>query len=264
MRRLGLIRLFFAIPNQFSNLEHRIAFSLHKNCLAGIEISGYRAIFTAPTFIEFRRTVAMGSEKKVIEPFLDKIKEGDTVFDIGASVGLYTVFIAKKVGGDGRVVSFEPERQSRERLMGNIRLNSLGNVRVVSDALGRDESRQFLRPDKNFASGANIIFDAKENPGAAGGEEVSVFSGDTLIKKGVLPVPNAIKIDVEGMEDDVLTGLKETIRRPECRTVLCEIHFSNLEKRGRPEAPKRIEGMLKDSGFNQLFWLDRSHILAVK
>jgi FkbM family methyltransferase len=206
----------------------------------------------------------MGNEKKIIEPFLGKMGPGDTVFDIGASVGLYTVFIAKTVGKHGRVVAFEPERRSRQRLEENIRLNSLDNVLVVSDALGRERSRQFLKPDKDFASGANVIFKDKKDPEAAGGEEISVVSGDAFIKERALPVPNALKIDVEGMEDDVLAGLKETLRKPECRTVLCEVHFSNLEKRGKPEAPKHIEEILKASGFGRLLWLDRSHLLAVK
>jgi len=263
-RRLGLIRIIFAVPNRLSDFEHRVAFFFHRGRLAAVSVAGHQVTLAVPNFIEFRRAVAMGNEKKIIEPFLKKIRPGDIVFDVGANVGLYAVFIAKAVGKGGRVVAFEPEHLSRERLKENIRLNYFENVLIMNDALGREKSKRFLKPDKNFASGANVIFENKEGSEAAGGEEIIVTSGDMLIKEKALPIPNAIKIDVEGMEDEVLAGLESTLRRPECRLVLCEVHFSNLEKRGKLEAPKHIEETLRSSGFTSLDWLDHSHILAVK
>jgi FkbM family methyltransferase len=265
LRRLRVFHWLLKLAGGLKSCGYRLLFIFHKGDIVKISLSGQEASFASSSFVEFKRIMALGSEKKIIEPFLGKVAAGDVVFDIGASVGLYAVFLAKKVGDKGLVVAFEPELQSRERLLEDFRINSLGNVKVFKDGLGSEEGKQFLVPDTNFASGAHGVF--KER--SAGSDpkrttEINIFTGDGFIRQNSLPTPNVLKVDVEGMEWDVLSGLTETIKKPDCRLILCEVHFSQLEKRGMPEAPKWIEELLGKSGFNDMTWLDHSHLMAGK
>lgn len=73
--------------------------------------------------------------------------------------------------------------------------------------------------------------------------------------------PNVVKIDVEGLEEEVLLGFDRTLLSPALRAVLIEIHFQELESRGQASAPIRIEKLLKSKGF-RLHWIDSNHLLA--
>jgi len=88
--------------------------------------------------------------------------------------------------------------------------------------------------------------------------------GNRFIDMESLPVPNVIKIDVEGMEEEVLLGLVQTLHRPECRLILCEVHFAVLDQRGRWDAPRRILYFLEDCGVDTIEWLNYGHLMATK
>ena len=63
-----------------------------------------------------------------VEAFAAVIHQGDTVLDIGANIGAFTVPLAKLVGGSGRVIAFEPYRINYQMLNANIALNGHRNV----------------------------------------------------------------------------------------------------------------------------------------
>jgi hypothetical protein len=66
------------------------------------------------------------------------------------------------------------------------------------------------------------------------------------------------------MEQEVLSGMANALRRPDCRLLLCEVHFSILARRGYPGRPQELENLLGSLGFRQVRWVDRSHLLASK
>ena len=90
-------------------------------------------------------------------------------------------------------------------------------------------------------------------------ETVSVIPGDSLVD---LPLPNVVKIDVEGYEPEVIRGMANTLR---CvRAAFVEIHFAILEGRGMPQAPAEIVQSLRTLGFTTIRWVDASHIMALR
>lgn len=134
------------------------------------------------------------------------LKPGMTAIDIGANIGCHTVYIAKAVGDGGQVLAFEPQRQVFQILCANVALNALGNVRAWQAALGT-EAGEIVVPPVRYDRQGN--FGGVALGGHEKGETVPVMTLDSL------PLHNChfIKIDVEGMEAQVLEGGRDLIAR---------------------------------------------------
>ena len=220
--------------------------------------------FCHTSHFELFRLNHIGGEQKLIQLLLDNTRSGDVVFDIGANIGMYSLFLAKKVGIGGQVISFEPEKNSRARLLVNIKLNAIENMRVLETALGETASEGVMDFSDEGGSGVNRILGNDEGESPSHQQTISVAPGDTVIHEHSLPAPNVLKIDVEGMEYDVLKGITQTLKHPDCRFILLEIHFSLHAKLGRDNVPRQIENLLSNSGFTYLEWADTSHLIGRK
>jgi protein-L-isoaspartate(D-aspartate) O-methyltransferase (PCMT) len=96
---------------------------------------------------------AGGGEKHLLELLISRLHPADTVYDIGANIGLYTVLLAKAVGDQGLVIAFEPNSQIYTQLEENVDFNSLPNVRCFRQALGERSAEGKLYIDR-MAMGA--------------------------------------------------------------------------------------------------------------
>jgi len=136
---------------------------------------------------------------------LSYINEGDFVVEVGANIGCHTVALARKVGNAGRVLAFEPQRIIFQMLCANLSINALWNVMAERVALG--EAPGVLQvPPVDYASPGNFGGVAL---GTVGAEPVQVVKLDAY----ALARCNLLKIDVEGMELEVLRGAVDTITR---------------------------------------------------
>lgn len=134
------------------------------------------------------------------------INEGDVILDVGANIGTHTVFFAKKVKEKGRIYAFEPQRILFQNLCANVSLNWLTNVECYNMAIGKSPGHIFV-PHLNYLQRKNF-----------GGLRLGTFTeGDKIrletIDNFKLEKCNLIKIDVEGMEADVLKGATKTITK---------------------------------------------------
>jgi len=73
------------------------------------------------------------------------VKKGDTVVDIGAHIGYFTIILSDLVGNDGKVIAFEPNPITFSILKKNIETNSLSNVILENLAISDIESEQYIR-----------------------------------------------------------------------------------------------------------------------
>lgn len=140
-----------------------------------------------------------------LDLILQGIRPGDTVLDIGANIGTHTVALAKKAGPAGRVIAFEPQRIVFQTLCANVALNGLTNVDCRRNGVG-GASRPVRVPELDPAIPQN--FGEFEISGHQEGEEVAIVTIDSLALGGCA----MIKIDVEGMEREVILGGGATIR----------------------------------------------------
>lgn len=110
------------------------------------DLNGLPLRFKVTTQVERHRTVQFGGEREALERFLEALQPGDTVHDVGASVGLFTVAAASNYP-ESTVVAFEPDPEINQRLRTNISLNSLKNVQVVDWAASNDSGTIDLYTD---------------------------------------------------------------------------------------------------------------------
>lgn len=125
------------------------------------------------------------------------VKPGDTVFDVGAHAGFYSLLASVLVGPGGRVVAFEPVARNRHYLEQHLRINALSNVEVIAAAVTERAGRLRL------ASGPSS---SMWHADARGELEVDAVCLDDLVSSEMFPPPDLVKLDVEGAELLALEG----------------------------------------------------------
>jgi FkbM family methyltransferase len=135
--------------------------------------------------------------------FEAEVNAGDVVYDIGANVGSYTILASVLVGVRGRVVAFEPVAENLRYLKEHVRINRLDNVTVIASAVGERMGETSFLPHPDRLQG-------RIDP--SGTEVVPVVRLDDWVATERAPPPSCLKIDVEGGEEDVLTGASEVLR----------------------------------------------------
>lgn len=152
------------------------------------------------------------------------LRPGDVFFDIGAWVGPFSIFAARRVGAGGCVYAFEPDPDAELLLEANLQANHVTNVKAIGTAVCAEDGATRL---ERVAPGGDMR--SHIGSGAAGS---LVTQGITLASfcavEGVLP--DVVKIDVEGTEDLVLAGAGDTLRS--ARLVVLEVHPRLLAARG--------------------------------
>lgn len=207
---------------------------------------------------------SFGGEQEVLERLISTVKPGEVVYDIGANLGLYAVFLGQAVGPRGQVIAFEPEPHYCDRLRGNAALNGLRNIRVSCLALGDRPGDLELLPSEVGIAAPRLAESTADVGSGRAGSKVRVVEGDRLVEIENLPLPRAVKIDVEGYEYAVLRGLRRTLSNPLCQIVCCEVHPGLLPG---GVGPGEILDLLKSCGFIRFDTLPRppeQHVLAFK
>lgn len=137
------------------------------------------------------------------------------IFDIGANIGTFTTWIAMAFP-QGRVYSFEPQRAVFQQLTGNVAINNLYNVYTYNMGLGdKNEYVQFAEPDYfyNCDFGTFTLKTNKHVARTADTVTVEIRTLDSFIELYQIDRADLIKIDVEGMDVEVLRGARETIKK---------------------------------------------------
>lgn len=174
-------------------------------------------------------------EKKEPETldWIDTFLPSDVFFDIGANIGLYSLYAAST--RQCAVFAFEPEGKNFSRLVNNQFMNALTSMRAYCLAVGNS-----TRIDDLFITGTSPG-DSQHNIGkenslyqreCSGVQGSMVVSLDALCFSHNLPIPQHVKIDVDGLEEEIIEGGQRVLREPALRTVMVEI--SDLRERRSP------------------------------
>jgi FkbM family methyltransferase len=171
--------------------------------------------------------------------FAELLKPGAVAVDVGANVGAHTLRMAKAVGPAGMVHAFEPQRALYYMLCGNMALNECSQVHTYHAAVG-SASGEVCVPIFDYASGGNFGGVSLAYGMWKEGEPVPVVTLDSLRLKKC----DFMKIDVEGMEREVLAGAEDLLagHRP-------VLYVEN----DRPEKSTMLIQWILDRGY-RLFW----------
>lgn len=160
-------------------------------------------------------------EKPTQKHFTSIIKKGDVVFDIGANVGFYSLLSSILVGEQGKVVAFEPFLKNIAYLKSHIKLNNIKNIHVIPYAVSKKKQFSFFKIEGSSSMG---------HLSETGDIKVKSVNLDLLIHTKKIPVPNLIKIDVEGSEYDVFLGARTSLKRYH-PTIILSTHGKEIHKK---------------------------------
>jgi FkbM family methyltransferase len=175
---------------------------------------------------------------EIIDILKKNVKKGDTVVDIGAHIGYFTIILSDLVGNDGKVIAFEPNPTTFSILKKNIETNSLSNVILENLAISDIESEQYIKESNESAS-------SSIDKNYTDGIKINTITLDKYFKNKEI---NFIKIDVQGSEFNILNGSIKTFRKkPKC---IIEIHPSIFDSKGEKISSKEIIKILKNFNYN--------------
>jgi FkbM family methyltransferase len=231
----GSTRLFHAIVTGFlwlvrTLMGRRMFFRLchvirEKNDMV-VDVATIK--FDATDFIPYHRAVTiLTKEPDTIAWIDDYIKEGDVLFDIGANIGVFSLYAAKTK--NARAFAFEPFAGNYVVLNRNIYLNNLSDrITALNIALHKETTLSHLNVSEFWAGKAGHSFN--DPMGSGGGifkpkflQGVIGMSLDDFIETFDAPHPNHIKIDVDGNEKLIIEGMKKTMADSRLKSVAIEI-----------------------------------------
>lgn len=229
---------------------------------ADVDFRGRSMRFATTGSSSKKRIRSLFSKEPITLAWIDTFAEGETLYDIGANVGMYTIYAA--VMRNVEVHAFEPEALNYAELNKNIYLNNMhGQVLAYCLALSdvdkvdrlllsdfglgisyHDFEENSWTEDKEFAADWKVSRDNRLEQGCVGRRL------DSLLAEG-LPRPDHIKIDVDGLEHRVIEGMLGALADPSLKTVLVEINFDN---------PKNLELIQKICDLGWRFSWDQLRI----
>lgn len=144
-------------------------------------------------------------------------KEGEVVFDVGASEGLFALKIRDVVG---KIHLFEPLPRLCDALRKTFESEiAIGHIYICPCALGAQKGKTLFRINSENLGGSHLA-----RTGEANDLEVTITTIDDYVEKNVIDKIDLIKMDIEGAELNALKGAEKTIRTLNPRLLICTYH----------------------------------------
>ena len=195
---------------------------------------------------------AHGKEKLTTQMFKQVVKEGDTVVDIGANIGYFTLLAARLVGKEGKVYAFEPEPRNHEVVLKNIALNGYDNVVPVQKAVSNVAGVVKLYLSKTDV-GAHTLREDHDHPQFGKSQfgefvEVESVTLDNFFEDNKHSI-DVIKMDMEGAEMLALLGMDGIIKENQNLKMFIEFYPAAIREMGC--SPREfVHKLLVDYGFS--------------
>jgi FkbM family methyltransferase len=208
---------------------------------------------------EFFRTANYGNEEAFLGAFIYLLKDDDIILDIGASIGIVSIYAAPYVK---EVIAFEPDKEIFHKLRKNLELNHLEKV-ISAHNIGISDSEGEVLLNTDGVDGFSPSMSNLSRHGKQ--EKINVDSIDNLVAKNVIPYPTILKIDIEGAESLALSGAKEllsSVKKP--RLLFIEIHPTFLKEFN--SSSDEVLSLVTDNGYDILTYSQRDdqiHLTAI-
>ncbi len=211
---------------------------------------GGRILLPADDLSLMPELVAFGTYDVPFTTFVQReIKPGDTVVDVGANVGLFTLLLGYQVWEFGRVIAYEANPRHVELLRDNVSTNWLSDrIEIVPHAAGADAGRLTLLAPRRFGMLASLqpvehLLVTDDRRDTVDRIEVDVEPLDARLAG--LDRIDLIKIDVEGAEEQVFAGAERALASGAVRRVCFEMVRESLGADWEPFVA-RLRGLAGD------------------
>jgi len=206
--------LYITVPDVYSN--QKIKFSIKNNST-------------------FWRGKTIYSKEPITIDWIRKFSKNSVFYDIGANIGVYSLYSA--ICSKAKVYAFEPESNNFQTLMENIILNNQQDY-ILPFPLGISNKTELTKlhlSEFSTASSHHTVgeygLDHNTLKKLVTKYKQGIFSTtiDDLIEKWKLPLPNYIKIDVDGIECKIIEGSNKIFKSKELLSILIEINENRSE-----------------------------------
>jgi FkbM family methyltransferase len=221
-----------AAPPMLRRLHEAVLDRLPGDHLVSVLPSGERVRLSAR-----HRSLSWNPEE--YRAFRDAVRPGAIVLDVGANVGAYTLLFSQWTGQSGRVFAFEPSPSAASSLRRPVELNDARNVEVVEAAVSDREGSAALY-DEGVAGRSSLLALANHRSTTT----VKTMTIDRFCGERSL-APDVVKIDVEGVEVDVLRGARRTLASD---AIVAFVEFHPSVWRSRHEDARNLARELEAQG----------------
>lgn len=184
--------------------------------------------YSTPNQLTAWRVQTLFSKEPDTIDWINSFAENDILLDVGANVGMYSIFAA--VTRKAHIYAFEPESQNYALLNQNIYINNCHeNVTAyclaISDKIcfSKLYLSQFDLGTSCHTFGEEIDFNLAKTKSIFSQGAISI-SLDKLIESNAIPIPDHIKIDVDGLEHKIISGAHNLLSHQKVKSVLVEIN----------------------------------------
>jgi FkbM family methyltransferase len=228
-------RRFYELHLEAAAFRHR-----RRSNVAELAVGEHRILFRTPSAKALWRAQTLLDKEPATIRWIDSFEAGDVLWDIGANMGIYSLYAGVVKGSE--VLAFEPAAFNHALLCDNVRLNGL-EERVAAYSLAfsdRSELGTLTVADDEPGAAVASVGDA---PAGRLKQAALVYAIDDFIAWFAPTFPTHIKIDVDGLETEILEGSRHTLSDPRLKSLLVEVD----ERDG--SRPERIDAVLGEFGF---------------
>ena len=238
-RYFGIYERYILPKNIFKGVRKKIRF---KGVILNLEIEDWiqQNIYLLNEYED--------AELNLIEKY---IRPQSVFIDIGANFGLYSLYIAKHFKTT-EIIAFEPYTHNYQAFANNVKLNKFNNITVKNMALRKQDGFITLYNDEKEKNLGMVSTKFIENSIS---QEVKMTSFDNYFKSKQGNI-SAVKIDVEGLEYEVLQGMQESINKHK-PVILIEIQ-------NKAETIDKIDKLIETLNYKKYFITDQAQISEIE
>jgi FkbM family methyltransferase len=204
------------------------AFLARVNAVKRVRIQGTDMVFDANEELHLLRAEWLETKEPETLAWIDGFAPGEVLYDIGANIGVFSVYAALHRNCD--VYAFEPEAKNYACLAKNLYLNGLGRrVKALNLGLHDRTAVEYLQLH-GMESGAALhalgeaVDWRKERFQPKFEQSVMAFALDEFVERFAIPLPNHVKLDVDGNEPKIIVGGRRTFSNPALKSLLIEMN----------------------------------------
>lgn len=204
--------------------------------------------FYTPNSLCLYRAESFSQKEPETLEWIEEFGRGEAVlFDIGANIGLYSIYHNKL--NNGKCFAFEPSFFNLKLLVKNVNINDCQDMtNIISNPLFESVGFGEFKYGSNVEGGALSAFGVDfghdgERINSQIGSNVLGLSLDWMLDNKIVNIPNLVKLDVDGIEHIILKGAKKILMHPDCKSILVEVNDNFLEQ------SKNVDVLLTSYGY---------------